>query len=42
LETVNAALLGVDAHDWTRLADGLVATRLLETEDAARIHHLWR
>lgn len=41
LETVNAALLGLDAHDWPRLADGLVAARLLEMEDAARIHHLW-
>ncbi len=40
-ETVNAALLGLDTHDWPRLADGLVATHLLEPEDAARIHHLW-
>ena len=41
LETVNAALLGQDSHDWPRLADGLVAMGLLDTEDAARIHGLW-
>jgi hypothetical protein len=28
LETVNAALLGQDSHDWPRLADGLVAPDL--------------
>jgi hypothetical protein len=41
LETINAALLGMDGNDWSRLADGLVASNLLEPADAASIHHLW-
>lgn len=41
LETVNAALLGLDTDDWTRLADGLVVAGLLNTDDAGRVRHLW-
>jgi hypothetical protein len=41
LETANAALLGLDPGDWTRLADGLAAADLLSATEAQRIHHLW-
>ena len=41
LETVNAALLGMDPNDWTRLADALVTANLLPPEDAESIRLLW-
>lgn len=41
LDIVNAALLGMDGSDWSRLADGLVAATLLDRTDAERIHALW-
>lgn len=41
LETLNAALLGMDLGDWTRLADALAAAGFLTPTDAECIHHLW-
>jgi hypothetical protein len=41
LTTLNASLLGSSSTDWTRLASGLAAARLLAPDDVERIQHLW-
>jgi hypothetical protein len=41
LTTLNAALLGDNSTDWTRLAAGLTAAHLLAPDDMERIQHLW-
>jgi hypothetical protein len=41
LETLNAALIGDGAMDWTRLAGRLAAAGLLSADDLLRIDHVW-
>jgi predicted transcriptional regulator len=41
LETINAAILGKDPGDWSRLADELTAMGLLDDTERESIHTLW-
>lgn len=41
LDTVNAALIGESAVDWTRLAARLAGLGWLSAQDELRIQHLW-